>query len=288
MTTKYLLAAALGTTALVTAPFNADVDAWNDLVAAIEEAAPKADPADHRHLARAAAGGATFFVTRDGELNAAAPRILEAIGVEVMRPEELITYVDRLRAEERYEPSALHATPFEIAPAAAHDVDFVATFLNYGEGERKVALEATLRAALASPDDHEALVVSSGVGGLLGGVVRKIDRTSVNVQVMRSSFLAVFLAAAPLSAALGAWGIAAFGAPGAGAALAGALAYLGGCFAVTMLGNVPLNNRLARVTPDTAEAVWRDYRRRWTRWNHVRTLASLVAAALFTLAYRAV
>lgn len=169
----------------LTAPFNADVDAWNDLVAAIEEAAPKADPADHRHLARAAAGGATFFVTRDGELNAAAPRILEAIGVEVMRPEELITYVDRLRAEERYEPSALHATPFEIAPAAAHDVDFVATFLNYGEGERKVALEATLRAALASPDDHEALVVSSGVGGLLGGVVRKIDRTSVNVQVMR-------------------------------------------------------------------------------------------------------
>lgn len=110
----------------------------------------------------------------------------------------------------------------------------------------------------------------------------------VNVQVMRSSFLAVFLAAAPLSAALGAWGIAAFGAPGAGAALAGALAYLAGCFAVTMLGNVPLNNRLARATPDTAEAVWRDYRRRWTRWNHVRTLASLVAAALFTLAYRAV
>lgn len=110
----------------------------------------------------------------------------------------------------------------------------------------------------------------------------------VNVQVMRSSFLAVFLATAPLSVALGAWGIAAFGAPGAGAALAGALAYLAGCFGVTMLGNVPLNNRLARATPDTAEAVWRDYRRRWTRWNHVRTLASLVAAALFTLAYRVV
>lgn len=109
----------------------------------------------------------------------------------------------------------------------------------------------------------------------------------VNVQVMRSSFLAVFLATAPLCVAIAAWAIAVFGAPGTGAALGGAAAYLGGCFGVTMLGNVPLNNRLARATPDTAEAVWRDYRLRWTRWNHVRTAASLIAAALFTLAFRA-
>lgn len=175
----------IGSMQRLTAPFNAEVDAWNDLVAVIEEAAPKADAADHRHLARAAAGGATFFVTRDGELNAAAPRILEAIGVHVMRPEELIAYVDRMRAEERYEPSAIHATSFEIAPAAAHDANFVATFLNYGEGERKVALEATLRAALASPGDHEALVVSSEMGGLLGGIVRAIEDEAIRVQVMR-------------------------------------------------------------------------------------------------------
>src|SRR5690606_22062760 len=106
-------------------------------------------------------------------------------GVQVMRPEELITYVDRMRAEERYEPSALHATPFEVAPAADHDADFVATFLNYGEGERKTTLEATLRAALASPTDHEALVVRAGAGGLLGGVVRQIDKESIKVQAMR-------------------------------------------------------------------------------------------------------
>jgi GNAT superfamily N-acetyltransferase len=167
------------------APFNAEVDSWNDFEAVIEDAAPKADPADHRHLARAAAGGATFFVTRDGELNDAAPRILESIGVQVMRPEELITYIDRMRAEERYEPSALHATPFEIARAADHDAAFVPTFLNYGDGERKAGLESTLRSALASPADHEALVVRAGSGGLLGGVVRTVDKEAIRVQVMR-------------------------------------------------------------------------------------------------------
>lgn len=169
----------------LTAPFGDEADSWNDFEAVIEEAAPKADAADHRHLARAAAGGATMFVTRDGELNDAASQILESIGVQVMRPEELITYIDRLRAEERYEPSALHATAFEIARAADHDAAFVPTFLNYGEGERKSRLESTLRAALASPADHEALVVRAGEGGLIGGVIRQVDKECICVRAMR-------------------------------------------------------------------------------------------------------
>lgn len=110
----------------------------------------------------------------------------------------------------------------------------------------------------------------------------------VNVKVMRSSFLAAFLGLAPLSLALGTWAVLAFGAPGAGAALAGAVAYLAGCFGVTMVGNVPLNDRLARASEAEAEAVWARYARIWTRWNHLRTTAALAAAALFALAFRAV
>ena len=33
-----------------------------------------------------------------------------------------------------------------------------------------------------------------------------------------------------------------------------------------------------------AATVWADYLTRWTRWNHVRTVACFVAAACFTLA----
>lgn len=110
----------------------------------------------------------------------------------------------------------------------------------------------------------------------------------INVKVLVPSFLGLFLGTAALSAALAVWALAAFGAAGAGAAFAGAVAYLAGCFAVTMLGNVPLNDRLARATPDEAEAVWRDYLIRWTRWNHLRAAAALAAAALFALGFRAV
>lgn len=59
-----------------------------------------------------------------------------------------------------------------------------------------------------------------------------------------------------------------------------------GAFAVTVLANVPLNLRLAkedRDGPGAAEA-WRAYSVPWTAWNHVRSLASLVACALLVLA----
>lgn len=61
--------------------------------------------------------------------------------------------------------------------------------------------------------------------------------------------------------------------------LIAALLYLLGSFAVTMRGNVPRNERLARLEAASAEAAeyWPVYEREWTRWNHVRTAASLAS-----------
>lgn len=68
--------------------------------------------------------------------------------------------------------------------------------------------------------------------------------------------------------------------------LAGGLLYVVGTILVTMVFNVPLNDALARVDPDSVDGanVWADYLVRWTTWNHVRTLAALLAAASLTVA----
>jgi uncharacterized membrane protein len=57
---------------------------------------------------------------------------------------------------------------------------------------------------------------------------------------------------------------------------------------VTMAFNVPLNQALAAVEPASAEggALWSRYLSAWTAWNHVRTSASLLAAASFIAALR--
>lgn len=73
--------------------------------------------------------------------------------------------------------------------------------------------------------------------------------------------------------------------PGAVYLLMGTLLYLVGTILVTIVFNVPRNNALAAVNPASAEGahVWINFVGTWTAWNHVRTVAALVAAALLTI-----
>jgi uncharacterized membrane protein len=69
-------------------------------------------------------------------------------------------------------------------------------------------------------------------------------------------------------------------------ALAGGLVYGIGGLVVTFAVNVPLNEALAAAAPTAANAaeLWHRYATPWTVWNHVRTLASIIAFALLTAA----
>jgi uncharacterized membrane protein len=110
---------------------------------------------------------------------------------------------------------------------------------------------------------------------------------AINVVVLNPLFLGVFFGTAILSLVLDIVALVRWSEPGSGYLVAGSLLYFVGTFLVTMIFNVPLNNGLAAVNPDSAEgkAVWAQYLSVWTAWNHVRTAASLAAAALFILAF---
>lgn len=112
---------------------------------------------------------------------------------------------------------------------------------------------------------------------------------AVNVVVLNPCFLGVLLGTAVLSLLALSLAWSQWGSPQAAWLAAGSAAYLLGCLGVTMTCNVPRNEALARVTPGSrgAEALWADYLKTWTAWNHVRTLASLAAAAAFTVALAA-
>lgn len=111
---------------------------------------------------------------------------------------------------------------------------------------------------------------------------------SINVAVLNPVFFAVFFGTAAgclvlAIAALFRWGDAA-----AIYLLAGSLLYLLGSILVTMARNVPLNQALAAVAPNSSEGarLWTRYVAEWTAWNHLRTVASLAALACFILALR--
>src|SRR5688500_15391947 len=96
---------------------------------------------------------------------------------------------------------------------------------------------------------------------------------SINIVVINPMFLGVFLGTAVISR------IGAFIRWQSSYAVLGAICYVIGTFGVTIVCNVPLNNALAKVEPSAPDAAgrWSQYVRRWTMWNHVRTLAATAA-----------
>jgi len=111
---------------------------------------------------------------------------------------------------------------------------------------------------------------------------------SINVVVLNASFLGVFIGTAVACAVMAALALAAASWPVALLRLAGALLYGVGTFGVTIVRNVPLNEALARAAPDSAEGaqLWARYRIDWTFWNHVRSAAGLLAAAVLIVSLR--
>jgi uncharacterized membrane protein len=109
---------------------------------------------------------------------------------------------------------------------------------------------------------------------------------SINVAVVNPLFMLVFLGTGVVCLLLLLGAVSNWSLQNAPYLLAGSLLYLIGALGVTIGCNVSLNNELAMIQPNSSEAVsiWTKYLARWTAWNHLRTLASLGAVAMFLLA----
>ncbi|KWO80794.1 hypothetical protein WM32_27310 [Burkholderia ubonensis] len=112
---------------------------------------------------------------------------------------------------------------------------------------------------------------------------------AINVDIVRSLFMPVFLGTTLASLALAILALLNRSEPGAIWIVAGGAIYVIGMFVVTMAFNVPLNDALAATDASSAEggAFWARYLRDWTVWNHARTVASVAACGLFIAALAA-
>jgi uncharacterized membrane protein len=103
----------------------------------------------------------------------------------------------------------------------------------------------------------------------------------INVVVLNTLFLGTMFGTAVLQGLSGLLALVAWVPGRSPLLLAAAIVYVVGSVGVTMAANVPRNDRLASMPADSDEArdYWPIYVREWTFWNHVRTAASLAAAA---------
>lgn len=105
---------------------------------------------------------------------------------------------------------------------------------------------------------------------------------AINRDILQSLFMPLFFGSTLLSVVLVVVGFWQLPSDRALAAITAGLIYALGMFGVTAAGNVPLNNRLDEVSGNSEEAarVWSMYLSKWTRWNSVRTVASIVTVVL--------
>jgi uncharacterized membrane protein len=111
---------------------------------------------------------------------------------------------------------------------------------------------------------------------------------AINVVILNGIFLTVFMGTAVLSLALIAAWLLGWMPSGGLLVVAGSVLYLVGIIGVTMFVNVPMNNALMAVAPESSEgaAFWKDYLVNWTMWNHVRTIAGIGSLGLLMLGFR--
>lgn len=121
-----------------------------------------------------------------------------------------------------------------------------------------------------------ALAKTSGTGGVEAMQV-------INREVFHWVFMVLFIGMAPVSLLLGTYGAIWLGGTAGVLMTLAALAYLLGCFGVTVGRNVPMNEALAGMdlTDAATGTYWTGtYLPRWTIWNSVRTVACFASAAL--------
>jgi uncharacterized membrane protein len=104
---------------------------------------------------------------------------------------------------------------------------------------------------------------------------------SINDVIINPLFLGVFMGTAVLCLVLAVVSVVRWHEPGSVWILWGALFYIFGSVAVTMIFNVPMNNDLEAADPAIAsgQEIWKNYLKNWTLWNHVRAVASIVTSA---------
>lgn len=120
---------------------HADRNLWQRLLAEIHTAvgagAARGYASDLRHVARAAAAGARWFVTRDGRFaRACGSKVNGVVPIRILDPHEFAFEVDHSSRSDSYRPADLEGTDVVVRTVAPGELDLLArTFTNQRDGE---------------------------------------------------------------------------------------------------------------------------------------------------------
>lgn len=123
------------------------------------------DESDHRHLAKAIASRASFFVTFDAEQLSRAQDIEARYGLVVLKPLDLIVRLDAHLRQTEYVPARVAGSLATVARIGSSEIQALSQrFQDFSRRESKGAFEALLAAGVSDPHRKQTSVVSQPNG----------------------------------------------------------------------------------------------------------------------------
>lgn len=108
----------------------------------------------------------------------------------------------------------------------------------------------------------------------------------INRDVIKTQFVAGIMSIAVFSASFTLYAVFAFEGSALVTLILAPLVYWPSVFLMTIFGNVPMNNALARLDHSSLDAriYWEKYVPTWTRLNHARSLGCIATSGLYVIA----
>ena len=144
------------------------------------------DVEDVQHLAEAAAGGGTVFITKDEDLmRVCGDAAAEHLGIRILRPSDVIVHLDELSRADAYRPAALLGTDIQAAEVGAGAEAELTQFCDSTSGERLTNYRATLRRLATETATWKRTIVRDGQRTPIALYVYGLDNGQLVVPLLR-------------------------------------------------------------------------------------------------------
>ena len=148
------------------------------------------DLSDIRHVAHAIVAGVKYFVSRDENLLAKAPEILEEFDVQLFSPVEFISRLDSIEREQEYQPLRLGASSIVTKRLEPQEItSFIERFRRHPH-EKVSAFRSQLETCLLDPTTTSVLVAHDSNGDMAASIaINRQSQSRVQIQLLRLNTL---------------------------------------------------------------------------------------------------
>jgi len=144
---------------------------------------------DMLHLAKTSVAEASIFLTRDGELLDKVDELEAELGIRIMRPAEMASWLDEAERSKLYEPARLAGTDVAFRQVRAEEIEGLCpAFQAANSGETVDQLQARLRTAVSQVRAGTCTRVAvMSEGGPLSLAIERTEENTVVLELLRFS-----------------------------------------------------------------------------------------------------